>query len=296
MLRRSGVRVGGQAVIEGVLMLGNRISLAVRNKNGEIVVEDLSEKPVTKNRLLKIPFVRGFVSLYFSLYFGIKALNRSAEISSGETVKKSELFWTTVFAFALAIGLFVVLPMWITGLFGFLRKNEILFAIIEGVLRLAFFTLYVWIISLFPDVKRLFQYHGAEHMVINAYENNDQLQLDSVKKYSTIHPRCGTSFVMMFLIFSVVVLSLTSPLASRGFVWRLISRLVFLPLTAGLAYELLRIFSKRPRLLKFLFYPGLFFQKLTTAQPDDSQLEVAILALKRVLPETVENEGLEYLG
>lgn len=290
------MKVGGQAVIEGVLMLGSRVSMAVRNKNGEIVLEDLSQSSVTTKRLFKVPFLRGFVSLYFSLYFGIKALNRSAEISSGEKAKKSELFWTTLFAFGLAIGLFVVLPMWITGLFSILRKNEVLFAIVEGVLRLTFFVLYVWIISLFPDVRRLFQYHGAEHMVINAYENNEQLDLDNVKKYGTIHPRCGTSFIMIFLIFSVVVLSLSSPIASRSFAWRLLSRLVLLPLTAGFAYELLRVSSKSPTLFKFLFYPGLFFQKLTTAQPDDSQLEVAMAALKRVLPESAKEEGPEYFG
>ncbi len=277
-------------------MLGSRVSMAVRDKDGNIVVEDLSESSVTANKLFRIPFLRGFASLYFSLYFGIKALNRSAELSSGEKIKKSELFWTTVFAFALALGLFVVLPMWITGLFGFLRNNEIAFAIVEGILRLILFVLYVWIISFFPDVKRLFQYHGAEHMAINAYENGEQLQLEKIKKYSTIHPRCGTSFVMIFLIFSVVMLSLVSPLASKSFVWRLFSRLIFLPLTAGFAYELLRILAKRPKFLKILFYPGLFFQKLTTAQPDDSQLEVAIAALKRVLPDSDRSEGPEYLG
>ncbi|MGB9790686.1 DUF1385 domain-containing protein [Thermotoga caldifontis] len=290
------MRIGGQAIIEGVLMLGSRVSMAVRDKDGNIVVEDLSESSVTANKLFRIPFLRGFASLYFSLYFGIKALNRSAELSSGEKIKKSELFWTTVFAFALALGLFVVLPMWITGLFGFLRNNEIAFAIVEGILRLILFVLYVWIISFFPDVKRLFQYHGAEHMAINAYENGEQLQLEKIKKYSTIHPRCGTSFVMIFLIFSVVMLSLVSPLASKSFVWRLFSRLIFLPLTAGFAYELLRILAKRPKFLKILFYPGLFFQKLTTAQPDDSQLEVAIAALKRVLPDSDRSEGPEYLG
>ncbi|KAF2958759.1 metal-dependent enzyme [Thermotoga sp. Ku-13t] len=290
------MRIGGQAIIEGVLMLGNRVSMAVRDKDGNIVVEDLSESSVTANKLFRVPFLRGFVSLYFSLYFGIKALNRSAELSSGEKIKKSELFWTTVFAFALALGLFVVLPMWITGLFSFLRKNEIAFAIVEGILRLILFVLYVWIISFFPDVKRIFQYHGAEHMVINAYENGEQLQLQKIKKYSTIHPRCGTSFVMIFLFFSVVILSLVSPLASKSLVWRFFSRLVFLPLTAGFAYEFLRISAKGPRLLKILSYPGLFFQKLTTARPDDSQLEVAIAALKRVLPDSAKSEGPEYLG
>lgn len=277
-------------------MLGNRVSMAVRDKDGNIVVEDLSESSVTAKKLFRIPFLRGFASLYFSLYFGIKALNRSAELSSGEKIKKSELFWTTVFAFALALGLFVVLPMWFTGLFSFLRKNEIAFAIVEGILRLILFVLYVWIISFFPDVKRIFQYHGAEHMVINAYENGEQLQLQKIKKYSTIHPRCGTSFVMIFLVFSVVILSLVSPLASKSLVWRLFSRLVFLPLTAGFAYEFLRISAKGPRFLKILSYPGLFFQKLTTARPDDSQLEVALAALKRVLPDSDKSEGPEYLG
>uniref|UniRef100_A0A832I854 DUF1385 domain-containing protein n=2 Tax=Pseudothermotoga TaxID=1643951 RepID=A0A832I854_9THEM len=290
------MKVGGQAVIEGVLMLGSRVSMAVRNKDGEIVLEDLSQGSVATKKLFRVPFLRGFVSLYYSLYFGIKALNRSAEISSGESVKKSELLWTTLFAFGLAIGLFVLLPMWITGLFDALRKNEVLFAVVEGALRLTFFVLYVWIISFFPDVKRLFQYHGAEHMVINAYENAEQLELENVKKYGTIHPRCGTSFIMIFLIFSVVVLSLASPIASKSFVWRLVSRLVLLPLTAGFAYELLRVSSKNPTLLRILFYPGLFFQKLTTAQPDDSQLEVAIAALKRVLPDSSKEEGPDYFG
>lgn len=290
------MRIGGQAIIEGVLMLGSKASMAVRNKDGEIVLEDLSQDTPIKGKLFKIPIVRGFASLYYSLYFGIKALNRSAELSSGEKFKKSELFWSTLFAIGLAVGLFVLLPMFITSLFQVLKHNEILFAVVEGAFRLFLFVLYVWMISFFPDVKRLFQYHGAEHMAINAYEHGEELSVENVKKYGTIHPRCGTSFIMIFLILSIVILSLVNPLASRNFAWRLLSRILFLPVTAGFSYELLRVSAKNAKLLKVLFYPGLFFQKITTAKPDDSQIEVAIVALKRVLPQTSKVEGPEYFG
>lgn len=290
------MRIGGQAIIEGVLMLGSKASIAVRNKYGEIVLEDLSTETPIKGKFFKIPVVRGFASLYYSLYFGIKALNKSAELSSGQKFKKSELFWSTLLAVGLAVGLFVFLPMLITNLFYPLREHEILFAIVEGSLRLAFFVLYVWIISFFPDVKRLFQYHGAEHMAINAYEHGEELNVENLKKYSTIHPRCGTSFIMIFLILSIVILSIANPLASRSFTWRFFSRILFLPVTAGFAYELLRVSAKNAKLLKILFYPGLFFQKITTSEPDDSQLEVAIAALKRVLPQPSKTEGPEYFG
>jgi len=190
------MRVGGQAVVEGVLMIGKRAVMAVRRQDGGIVLEEVGVP--RRGKLSKIPLLRGIYNLYYSLSLGIKALNRSVEIVSKEEMKKSQKLGSILLAVVLAIGLFFVLPMFLTNLLKPLRDNEALFSLVEGSLRIAIFLLYVWIISLAEDVKRLFQYHGAEHMTIHAFEAGDELTVENVKKYKTLHPRCGTNYVMIF--------------------------------------------------------------------------------------------------
>ncbi len=291
------MKVGGQAIIEGILMMGKKVVIAVRDPNGKIVVEEISSKVPTKSPFFRYPFIRGLVSVFYSLYYGIYALNRSAEIISGEKMKKSEMFWSLTLAVGLAIGLFVVLPTLVTNLVSVLRDNEFLFSMIEGGVRIAFFLLYVYVISFMKDVKRLFQYHGAEHMSINAYESGEEVTVQSVRRFSRIHPRCGTSFVMIVLVVSVIVFSLFGSIRENDLSWRIVTRLVMLPVVLMISYEILRVSSKGSKLMRILTYPGLVLQKLTTAIPDDSQLEVAIVSLNEALKERDDPaDQVEFLG
>lgn len=296
------MKVGGQAVIEGVLMMGKKVVVAVRNSEGKIVIEEIAKKSPSQSKFFKIPFLRGIVSLFYSLYYGIYALDRSAEISSGQKMKKSETFWSIFLAVVMAVGLFIISPVMITNLLGFLKQNEFLFSLTEGLIRIAMFLIYVGIISFLKDVKRIFQYHGAEHMSIHTYEAGEELTVENAVKHSTIHPRCGTNFAMIFLIASIIVFSLLGIVKPNSLAWRVVIRVVFIPLVIGVAYEFLRISARRSKISKIFILPGLLLQKLTTAKPDESQLAVAIAALKEAISEEnsadaqVDHEGPEFFG
>lgn len=296
------MKVGGQAIIEGVLMMGKNISIAVRDNKGTIVVEEISKKTPTSSKLFKVIFLRGIISLYYSLYYGIYALDRSAEISSGQKMKKSETVSSLLFAIALAIGLFFILPILLTDLVKSLKGKEFVFSLVEGLIRLGLFLLYVYIISFFKDVKRVFQYHGAEHMVIHTYESNEDLIVENVRKHSTIHPRCGTSFAMIFVIISIIIFTVLGSLFHLGLFGKIISRVTLIPVVVGFSYEFLRVSARGSRFMKILTSPGLVLQKLTTATPDDSQIEVAIAALRKAVGEEdkadhkKDNEGPEFFG
>ncbi|ABR30903.1 metal-dependent enzyme [Thermosipho melanesiensis] len=285
------MKVGGQAIIEGVLMMGKKIVIAVRNEKGEIVKEELGR--IKNKRILKIPFVRGLFSLFYSMYFGLKGLDRSAEIATGEEMKKSDTFFSIFLAIVLGIGLFILLPVYLTGLLG-VKNDEFLFSLVDGFIRLAFFLIYVWVISFMKDVKRVFQYHGAEHKTIHAHENGEELTVENIKKYSTIHPRCGTNFIMIFLIVAIVLFSLFGIYNPLTWGERILVRIIFIPIVASISYELLKLFDK-VKFLRFLALPGLLLQKLTTAEPDERQIEVAIESLKFAL-EGDEEEEVEYIG
>lgn len=274
------LKVGGQAVIEGVLMMGKKVVVAVRQANGDIAVKELGGVS-QNNKWMKIPFIRGFFSLFYSLSFGLKAIDLSAELSSGEEMKKSDSIISILIAIVLALGLFIVAPAYITKWMG-IRNNEFLFSLIDGFIRLGIFLLYVWIISLSKDIKRVFQYHGAEHKTVHNYESGEELSVENARKFSTIHPRCGTNFLMIFLLVAILVHSLFGLFGALNMAQRILVRLIALPIVAGISYELLRLFDKYPR-LRILAAPGMLLQRLTTAQPDDSQLEVAIVSLKHAL-------------
>ncbi|QIV79216.1 DUF1385 domain-containing protein [Fervidobacterium pennivorans subsp. shakshaketiis] len=273
------MKVGGQAVIDGVLMMGKKIVVAVRKQSGEIEVRELGI-PGVSQKWMRIPFIRGFISLYYSLYFGMKALNLSAEISTDEKMKKSESFFSILIAVVLAVGLFIVFPAYLTKWLGF-KDNEFLFSLVDGLIRLGLFLSYVFFISLFEDVKSVFRYHGAEHKAVHTYEHNEELTVENARKYSTIHPRCGTNFVMIFLIIAILVHSLYG-LLGVTMLGRIIFRIFAIPVVAGISYELLRLFDKYPK-IRFLALPGMILQKLTTAEPDDSQLEVALVSLRHAI-------------
>jgi uncharacterized protein YqhQ len=279
------LNVGGQAVIEGVMMRSpNYWAVAVRKPDGGIEVKDdkldmLSET----NKFAKLPIIRGVIMLVSALVLGIKALNFSANVAYDEEEEMSNwaIYGTISFAFLIAIAVFFVLPLFLTNLFHF--KSYLLFNIVDGIIRIGFFLIYIYAISLMSDIKRIFQYHGAEHKVIYNYENDDNLSVESAKKYTTLHPRCGTSFLIIVLLISILIFSAVPK--SSPFYIKVLSRIVFIPLIAGLSYEALKLSAKYKDnfLVKLFVLPGLWLQKITTKEPDELQIEVALEALKTVL-------------
>ncbi|MBC2855850.1 MAG: DUF1385 domain-containing protein [Cetobacterium sp.] len=297
------VNVGGQAVIEGVMMRSmDTLATAVRRPNGEIVYKKTSISSKRGN-LSKIPFVRGAVMLFDSLVLGLKELTFSANQSEEEENKQlsqKEAVLTTVASLALGIGLFIVLPSLISGFI--FKDNKIHSNILEGGLRLVFFVLYIWIISFSKDIQRVFQYHGAEHKSIYTFEEGLELTPENAKKYTTLHPRCGTSFLLIVMFIAIIVFStldfiLPQPTSfTTKIMTKVILRVLFMPLIAGISYELQRYSSKNldKWWVKIIAAPGMELQKITTKEPDLSQLEVAIVALKVALGKDVDNAKEVY--
>ncbi|MFB6291751.1 MAG: DUF1385 domain-containing protein [Candidatus Bipolaricaulia bacterium] len=279
--------VGGQAVIEGVLMRNeDDISLAVRRESdGEIVVKDLEPRKKFK-RLSNIPFVRGLFNLYDMLSTGIRALNLSADIALEEEEEDfgtKEAVLTTGLALLISIGFFVILPVWATNnLWGLSEANAFLFNLVEGLIRIGLFLLYLIGITFFEDIRRVFEYHGAEHKSVYAYENGRNLAVEEAKEYSTLHPRCGTAFLMIVLVVAILTFSLVG---NPPILIKIASRILLLPVVAGVSYEILRFSGKHTEnpLLRPFLMPGLMLQKITTREPSEDQLEVALAALKQVV-------------
>ncbi len=278
--------VGGQAVIEGVMMRGGKkIAVAVRQSDGEIVVDHRNAGSITeKYPMLKIPLVRGVVALGESLYYGMSALSYSA-LASGEEeeqMDKGDLVLTILTSVLLAVGLFVVIPTWITNYMHTLTQDAFYLNLGEGMLRLAIFLAYITIISQMKDIQRVFQYHGAEHKTIYTYEAGLPLEVENVRQFSTLHPRCGTNFLMIVMLISVFAFSFLG----WPTLWeRIASRIVLMPVIAGVSYELIRYAGKHVDRcwVRTAIWPGLCLQRLTTREPDDEQIEVAIASLKAVL-------------
>ncbi len=290
------INIGGQAVIEGVMMRAPRsIAIAVRRPTGEIVVKKDEVVPLSERYpVVKFPIVRGAVALFQSLIVGITALNFSANeamVEAEGTEEKTELSsWamagTMAVAFGFGILLFFVLPLYATKLLtqlAFISDNNIIFNMVDGVIRVAVFLIYIWSISRMKDIQRVFQYHGAEHKSIFAFEAGDELTVANVRKYSCLHPRCGTSFLLIVMLVSIVIFSLIPKL--WPFYMKAGARVVFLPLIAGVSYELLKWSAKNDhsRLVRMVIAPGLALQRLTTREPDDSQIEVAIRSMEEAL-------------
>lgn len=277
------ISYGGQAVIEGVMMRGqNAFAIAMRAPDGNIVVhkEDLAK--VYRSRIAKIPFVRGTILLWDALGLGMKALTLSANTQTGEEEKLEgpALYLTLASSLAIGIGLFILLPAGIGGLADhFLGWNTLAHNLLEGLMRLVLLVGYIWGIGFMPDVKRLFGYHGAEHKTINAYEAGAELTPENVAKYPIEHPRCGTAFMLTFVLISVLVHSL---LGDMDIYWRLASRVLLIPVIAGIAVEYIRWTANHldSPLVRLLIKPNLALQSLTTRQPDTSMLEVAIESFK----------------
>ncbi|MFC1900935.1 DUF1385 domain-containing protein [Chloroflexota bacterium] len=275
---------GGQAVIEGVMMRGPKtMSIAVRRPKGDVYVQTQTLPTIYTGKFKKIPFIRGIIFMVENLYLGIKTLLHSANISlEEEEVEISGKYaWLMVFvSVSFSVALFFLLPLFLTGLLSI--ESSILFNLVDGLIRVSIFVIYLIIMSLLPDIKRVFAYHGAEHKTVNAYEAGVPLEIETIKSYSTAHVRCGTSFIFTVVIISIIVFSL----AGLHTVWLMVlSRIVLIPVIAGIGYEII-YFSGRHSdniLVRITSTPGLWLQSLTTREPDDNQLEVAMSALRRVI-------------
>jgi len=286
--------IGGQAVLEGVMMRGpSNWSVAVRKPDGDIAqVSQPIVSPMTRHWLLRLPVIRGVIALGESLAIGFRALAISANYAAQEEGEDGEV--TTeltrgqlIFAFAIAIGfavlLFKVGPALLTNWIGI---EAGWFVIVEGLIRVTVFVLYLALISLLPDLRRVFQYHAAEHKAINAYEAGEELEPARVQKFSLIHPRCGTAFLLWVMVIAIFVFAF---FGRPVWYWLIATRILLLPVIAGIAYELIRFAGKHTdnRILMTLLAPGLWLQRLTTREPTLDQLEVSIRALREVL----EREG-----
>jgi uncharacterized protein YqhQ len=285
--------VGGQAVLEGVMMRGpGNWAVAVRTPNGEIAqVSQPIDSAMARHRLLRLPIIRGVMALGESLAIGFRALAISANYAAqdkdaeeGAEVDTELSRGALIFAFAIAIGfavmLFKVTPALITDWLPI--KSTGWFVIVEGLIRVTIFVLYLSLISLLPDLRRVFQYHAAEHKAINAYEAGEELEPETVQRYSLIHPRCGTAFLLWVMVIAVFVFAF---FGRPAWYWLIATRILLLPFIAGLAYELIRFAGKHQgnRIVMTVLAPGLWLQRLTTREPSLDQLEVSIRALREVL-------------
>jgi len=299
--------IGGQALIEGIMMKGpSKIATAVRKPDGEIVIKESNIKQIFKHKFFKLPLVRGSFVLIDSLVNGVKELMYSAEFY-GEDYEEDALdrflkkvfkdkadtaiiYTSVIIALVFSIAIFILGPTILTNLLKNIIKNSFLLNLVEGIVRVSLFVGYVYLVSKLEDIKRVFMYHGAEHKTIYCYEYGEELTVENVQRYSTLHPRCGTSFLINVLLISIIVFSFfgwPNPLL------RLVIRLAMLPVIAGLSYELNRYVGRSSSnniFTKIIAYPGFLIQKITTKEPDDSMIEVAIAAMKRVIPQGGEDD------
>lgn len=277
------ITYGGQAVIEGVMMRGQKaLAIAMRAPDGNIVVHKENLGGVYRSQITKIPFLRGVILLWDALGLGMRALTLSANTQTGEDEKLEgpALYLTITISLAIGIGLFFLLPAGIGGLAEkYLGWNSWVANLLEGVVRLILLVGYIWAIGFMPDVKRLFGYHGAEHKTINAYEAGAELTPESVAKFSLEHPRCGTAFILTLVLISILVFTALGPLS---LFWRLASRVLLIPVLAGISLEYIRWTANHldSPIVRFLIKPNLALQALTTREPDASMLEVAIQSFK----------------
>ncbi len=306
--------IGGQAVIEGVMMRGPKdIAVAVRTTDGEIVVD---KKPIAsvlqKSKILKLPIIRGVISFFESLVIGTRALMYSASFfdveeeeekakkaamtederkkaeAKEEKMKNAAIYGSVVVALLFGIGIFMLLP---TVLVGFVKQHiasGVLATLLEGVIRIAIFLAYISLVAQMKDIRRVFEYHGAEHKTIFCYEAGEELTVENARRFTRLHPRCGTSFLLIVMVVSIILFSFIS---WDNYLTRLGLRLLLLPVVAGISYEIIKFAGRsQNKLVRIVTQPGLWLQKITTREPDDSQLEVAIASLKAVLTGNTEDD------
>nr|WP_317332220.1 DUF1385 domain-containing protein [uncultured Romboutsia sp.] len=297
----SNISVGGQAVIEGVMMQSkDQRAIAVRKSDGKIVLKKNNIKSwINETNINKIPFLRGSFILLETMIEGIKSLNFSSEffIEDGEEdafdrfIKKifkdkandAIIGISLVLSLLFSVGIFILIPTTVGGIFSKIIDNKLILNLIEGIIRISILFAYIVIISQNRDIKRVFQYHGAEHKSIHCYESGLELTVENAKKFTTLHPRCGTNFLFIVMLTSIILFSFfgwPNPLV------RIFMRILFIPIVAGISYEIIKFLGKyNNKFTKIVAYPGMMLQKFTTKEPDDEQLEVALTALKAVINE-----------
>ena len=302
MSEEKEINIGGQAIIEGVMMRSpNRIAVAVRRPDGKILLKNDPYVSLTKrNKFWGLPIIRGAVILIESMVIGIKALAFSGDVAVAEEQKKENpskqktgisnlwLISTIIFSIVIGLALFFYLPLVLTDLLG--AKTGFWFNVVDGIIRVVVFLLYLGLITLWKDVQRIFQYHGAEHKTIFAYEDGKDLTVENSKSYIPHHPRCGTSFILTVLLISIFIFML---LGRPDSVADRLIRLAFVPLIGGISYEIIKLSDKRKNnpLVKLFIKPGLWLQKITAREPDESMLEVALVALKGSLGNQFSNDS-----
>lgn len=306
--------IGGQAIIEGVMMRGpHKTAMAVRKPNKEIICEVNDNGTKKHNFFLRLPIIRGCVNFIESLVIGMKALMFSAEFMDiedeeaqeskfdkwlndkfGDKIKDIVIYVSIILSLFLSVGLFILLPTALAELIAWLVSFspiniDSFRPVIEGISRMIIFVTYLGLVSLMPDIKRVFEYHGAEHKTIACFEAGEELTVENVRKHTRLHPRCGTSFLLFVMIISIIVFSLL-PQQSNIFL-KMLMRLALMPVVAGLSYEVIKLAGRsKNSCVRIFTKPGLWLQKLTTREPDDSQIEVAIESMKAVIPENSEDD------
>ena len=294
---------GGQAVIEGVMIRGpEHMAIAVRNPEGKITKHVEKLKGVSTGNLRSIVFIRGILVLWETLTLGTRALLFSSRIAyaeekdDGEVIEFPEkaLWGSMLISLVMVTSIFFVGPVLLSNLLGLLNWSHAAIVSIESILRIVMFVGYIGLISLLPDIKRVFQYHGAEHMTIHAYEHNKSIDITNIRLFPKEHTRCGTSFLLVVIVIALVTFILFDVFVEEGILVRIVSRIILLPPIAALSYEILRIGARfeSSKIIKILFAPNIALQKLTTREPEDDQIEVAIEALKLTLSAT-EKKPLE---
>lgn len=278
------IPVGGQAVIEGVLMKGKNLwGLAVRCPNGEVFTESWKNSSRTERAPYKFPFIRGVVVMCEMMATGFKALSKSAEVALEESNEKmtfKDIFMAVITAIIAVGGLFIALPLWVSSLLGL---SPLYTNIFEGILRAIIFIGYVAIIGLWKDIKEVFKYHGAEHKTINAFESNLEMTPENIMKCSRIHPRCGTSFLLIAVIVSIIVFSPVKTLIGGNFLAQVLARIILIPLVIGISYEIIKLASNSGKIGLCFISPFLTLQYLTTREPNVNQAEVALISLQTAM-------------
>jgi len=317
MDEKKQINVGGQAVIEGVMMRGpQHLATAIRRKDGSLEVwKKPFESVTTKVKFYGYPIIRGFVSLIEMMMIGLDTLTFSAqrfELDLAEEEKskpksarreKAEEYLTFIVAFGLAFLLFGLLPYKISDWMN-LSKKDFYFNLFAGLIRILFFVIYVWLISFMKDIKRIFRYHGAEHKNVNAYEHDTPLQVAEIQKWTTLHPRCGTSFIFFVLLVAILVFSIIDTLVSIYLLGKPVPMLIrlgyhilLIPLLSGISYEVLRFSGRNLRhpLVKLMTIPGMALQRITTQPPDDQMVETALVAMKAALDMDISEYNVNWV-
>ena len=276
-------KYGGQAILEGIMIRGqNNVAIAVRSPSGEIVTRVKKINTLFTGKLRSIPIIRGILALAETLSLGMDALNYSSQVANQEEDTPPSKFSSVMMilvSLSIAVGIFFILPLMVSKPFEGILGSDIISNVAEGIIRLVVFLVYVTAISLMPDIRRVYMYHGAEHMAVHAQEKGDPLTMEEIRKYPTAHPRCGTAFLLTIMVIAILVFTFIP----RDPLWMVIgSRIVLIPIIASLSYEFIRFNSKyeNNKWVSKLSIPSLLLQSLTTKPPDDDQIEVAISAME----------------